>query len=69
MSACFEEDTGEKAADGCRQRYGTCCSSCLGHRARDEAQALVNHPTMKALFVSGYDDEAILSHRISFDIS
>lgn len=28
--------------------------------------ALVNHPAMKTLFVSGYDDEAILSHRISF---
>ena len=26
---------------------------------------LKQHPTMKALFVSGYDDEAILSHRIN----
>ncbi|HXH86963.1 MAG TPA: hypothetical protein VNI35_09045, partial [Nitrospira sp.] len=26
---------------------------------------LKRHPMMKALFVSGYDDEAILSHRIN----
>jgi CheY-like chemotaxis protein len=26
---------------------------------------LKQHPTMKALFVSGYDDEAIISHRIN----
>ncbi len=33
---------------------------------RDMARQLIKqHPTMKALFVSGYDDEAILSHRIN----
>jgi two-component system cell cycle sensor histidine kinase/response regulator CckA len=33
---------------------------------RDLARRLTKqHPTMKALFVSGYDDEAILSHRIN----
>jgi DNA-binding NarL/FixJ family response regulator len=26
---------------------------------------LKQHPTMKALFVTGYDDEAIISHRIN----
>jgi DNA-binding NarL/FixJ family response regulator len=26
---------------------------------------LKHHPTMKALFVTGYDDEAIVSHRIN----
>jgi signal transduction histidine kinase len=33
---------------------------------RDLARRLIKqYPTMKALFVSGYDDEAILSHRIN----
>lgn len=33
---------------------------------RDLARRLLRqYPTMKALFVSGYDDEAILSHRIN----
>jgi len=33
---------------------------------RDLARQLIKqYPTMKALFVSGYDDEAILSHRIN----
>ena len=33
---------------------------------RELAKRLMKqHPTMKALFVSGYDDEAILSHRIN----